>query len=65
MTSQEFHDRYYDNMYDNIVSITVRNGTEIRGLFNDEFFEDNSILVDCQVIPICDIIKVELYNDKR
>lgn len=23
--------------------------------------EDNSILVDCQVIPICDIIKVELY----
>lgn len=64
MTSQEFHDKYFDNMYDKIVKITFTNGTMIRGLFNDEFFEDNAILVSCQVIFINDIATMELCGDK-
>jgi len=62
MKSQEFHDKYYDSMYDKLVKITFKNGTEIIGLFNDEFFEENSILVSCQVIDITDIAKMELLK---
>jgi len=62
MKSQEFHDKYYNSMYDKLVKITFKNGTEIIGLFNDEFFEENSILVSCQVIDINDIVKMELLE---
>lgn len=64
MTSQEFHDLYYDEMYDRIVDITMKDRTVIRGLFNDEFYEDRSILVSCQVIPIDDICKMELAENE-
>lgn len=40
----------------------VKNGKVIIGYFNDEFFEDNSILVDCKVIKIKDIDKIELVK---
>ena len=40
----------------------VKNGKVIIGYFNDEFFEDNSILVDCKVIKIKDIDKIEYYK---
>lgn len=46
--SQEFHEKYY-SMYDKIVRITLRDGSERVGLFNDEFYEDSSILVFCKV----------------
>ena len=61
MNSQEFHDKYY-YMYDKQVKIILKDGTMIIGLFNDEFFEDNSILVDCEVIKINDIDKIELVK---
>lgn len=61
MNSQEFHDKYY-YMYDKQVKIILKDGTIIIGLFNDEFFEDNSILVDCEVIKINDIDKIELVK---
>lgn len=61
MKSQEFHDKYY-HMYDQQVKIALKNGKVIIGYFNDEFFEDNSILVDCEVIKIQDIDKIELVN---
>lgn len=60
--SMEFHDRYY-SMYDKIVKITFKDGSERVGLFNDEFYEDSSILVDCDVIKIEDIEKMELVED--
>ena len=41
----------------------VKNGKVIIGYFNDEFFEDNSILVDCKVIKIKDIDKI-IVTDK-
>lgn len=62
MNSQEFHNRYY-HMYDKQVKITLKNGTVIVGLFNDEFFEDNSILVNCKVIKIKEIDKMELVKE--
>lgn len=63
MTSQEFHDKYYDSMYDKNVKITFKNGIEMKGLFNDEFFEDNSILVNCEVVCIDDIVCITLCDD--
>ena len=47
--SEEFHEKYF-TMYDHMVRIFFKNGTEKTGLFNDEFYEDSSILVSCEVI---------------
>lgn len=34
-------------------------------LFNDEFYEDSSILVSCEVIKIEDIERMELVEDEK
>ncbi len=60
--SQEFHDKYYP-MNNKIVKITFKDGSERVGLFNDEFYEDSSILVDYDVVKIEDIEKMELVED--
>lgn len=62
--SEEFHEKYAD-MYDNFVKITFKDGTEKIGLFNDEFYEDSSILVSCEVIKIEDIERMELVVDEE
>ena len=62
--SEEFHEKYAD-MYDNFVRITFKDGTEKVGLFNDEFYEDSSILVSCEVIKIEDIERMELVEDEK
>ena len=35
------------------------------GLFNDEFYEDSSILVSCEVIKIKDIERMGLVEDEK
>ena len=60
--SQKFHEKYYDSMFDKLVKITLKDGAERVGLFNDEFYEDNSILVSCEVIKLADIAKIELVE---
>lgn len=55
--SECFHEQYY-SLYDSLVVVVLKDGTQIQGLFNDEFYEDNSILVDCKVIKIGDIEKM-------
>ena len=62
--SEEFHEKYAD-MYDNFVKIIFKDGTERIGLFNDEFYEDSSILVSCEVIKIEDIERMELVEDEK
>ena len=62
--SEEFHEKYAD-MYDSFVKITFKDGTEKIGLFNDEFYEDSSILVSCEVIKIEDIERMELVVDEE
>ena len=62
--SEKFHEKYAD-MYDNFVRIVFKDGTEKVGLFNDEFYEDSSILVSCEVIKIEDIERMELVVDEE
>lgn len=60
--SELFHQKYY-HMYDKIVKVIFKDGSECVGLFNDEFYEDSAILVSCEVIQIADIERMELVED--
>ena len=62
--SEEFHEKYYDDMYDKNVRVTLKNGQQIVGSYNDEFYEDASVLVNCEVVKIEDIEKVELIGEE-
>lgn len=44
------------------VKVILKNGEEIIGVYNDEFYEESSILVDCFVIEISDIDKIVLIE---
>lgn len=61
--SETFHKQYAD-MYDKIVRIYFTDGSVRIGLFNDEFYDDNSILVSCDVIKIADIERMELFEEQ-
>jgi len=61
--SQEFSNKYYDKMFDKKVKVTLKNGKEIIGYYNDEFYEDCSIFVNYEVIKIADIDKMELVEE--
>lgn len=61
--SQEFHNKYYDNMYDKKVKVILKNGKEIIGYYNDEFYEETSIFVNYEVIKIQDIDKMILIEE--
>lgn len=61
--SQEFHNKYYDKMYDKKVKVSLKNGTEIIGYYNDEFYEDCAIFVNYEVIKISDIETMELVEE--
>ena len=60
--SEAFHKKYED-MYDRLVKVYFQDGTVRIGLFNDEFYEDSSILVSCEVIKIADIKRMELLEE--
>lgn len=59
--SEAFH-KQYEDMYDKFVKIYFKDGSVRSGLFNDEFYEDSSILVNCEVIKIADIERMELLE---
>ena len=61
--SEAFHAQYAD-MYDMFVRIYFKDGSVRIGLFNDEFYDDSSILVSCEVIKIADIEKMELLEEQ-
>lgn len=56
--STAFHQRY-SALYDRPVRVTLKDGTQIVGLFNDEFYECGAILVGCQTLFIADIVRME------
>lgn len=60
--SEEFHNKYYDKMYDKKVKVVLKDGTEIIGLYNDEFYEECSIFVNYEVIKIADIKEMILID---
>ena len=63
--SEAFH-RQYADMYDKFVRIYFKDGSVRAGLFNDEFYDDSSILVSCEVIKITDIyLMVGNYEKKE
>jgi len=50
-------------MYDKIVRVILKSGQQIVGLYNDEFYEEASILVDYEVVKIKDVEKMELIGE--
>ena len=60
--SESFHMQYAD-MYDKLVKIYLKDGSVRIGLFNDEFFEESSVLISCEVIKITDIQKMEVLEE--
>ena len=50
-------------MYDKKVKVVLKDGTEIVGLYNDEFYEDCAIFVNYEVIKIADIETMELLEE--
>ena len=64
--SQRFHDTY-ENLYEHIVVVTLKDGSTVEGGWYDEFFEDASILIstlgpDVKIIKISDIKAMELSD---
>ncbi len=37
---------------------------KMNGLFNDEYYEDSSILVSCEVMRLADIKRMELLEEQ-
>lgn len=64
--SQQFHNKY-ENLYEHIVVVTLKDGTTVEGGWYDEFYEDASILIstlgpDVKIIKISDIQAMELSD---
>ena len=67
MHSEDFHKKYAE-LYDRLVVVTLKDGNTIKGIFADEFNEDESILIspvgnDIYIIEIADIEKLELSTE--
>ena len=58
-----FHYRYYRKMFNKKIMVVLNNGDIIRGVFNAEIPEDESIQVGKQVLKIEDIDLVKLIED--
>lgn len=66
LNSQEFHDKY-SNMLKQKVKVILNSEYVINGHFNDEFYEDNSILINngtLVTIKIEAIKSIELFEEK-
>ena len=59
--SVRFHYDHID-MFNKEVKLTLKDETIIKGLYNDESYEDSSIVVDGKTVKICDIECIELVN---
>ena len=50
-------------MFDKKVRVILKNGKEIIGYYNDEFYEESSIFVNYEVIKISDIDTMDLIEE--
>ena len=57
--SWNFHNKH-EMLYDHLVIVALKNGEIIEGPYCDDFFEDESIRVGCNIIKIADIEKMVL-----
>ena len=62
--SEAFHNKYYDEMYDKKVKVILKDGTEVIGFYNDEFYEICSIFVNYEMIQISNIEKMILLEEE-
>ena len=63
--AEQFHNRYIQ-LYEHIVVVTLIDGTTLEGFYNDDFYEDEEILIslidspNVAIVKIDDIQKMEL-----
>lgn len=66
LSSKEFHNKY-SNMLEHKVKVVLNNDYVINGYFNDEFHEDNSILINNGALVTIKIEvtkNIELFEEK-
>lgn len=56
--AEQFHNRYIQ-LYEHIVVVTLIDGTTLEGLYNDDFYEDEAILISLIDSPNVAIVKIE------
>ena len=61
--NEMFHFKYYKKMFNKKIVVVQSNGDIIRGVFNAELPETDSIQVGKQIIKIKDIDMVNLIKD--
>lgn len=63
--AEQFHNRYIQ-LYEHFVVVTLIDGTTLEGLYNDDFYEDEAILIshinssNVAIVKIDDIQKMEV-----
>ena len=46
--AEQFHNRYIQ-LYEHFVVVTLIDGTTLEGLYNDDFYEDEAILISLYI----------------
>ncbi len=61
--NEMFHFKYYKKMFNKKIVIVLSNGDIIRGIFNAELPEEDSIQIGKRIIKIQDIDMINLIKD--
>ena len=56
--AEQFHNRYIQ-LYEHFVVVTPIDGTTLEGLYNDDFYEDEAILISLINSPNVAIVKID------
>ena len=56
--AEQFHNRYIQ-LYEQFVVVTLIDGTTLEGLYNDDFYEDEAILISLINSPNVAIVKID------
>ncbi len=63
MTNEGFHSKY-SHLIGKSISLTLKTGEVLIGVFNDEFLEANAMLLNHRIIDIKDIKNIEPLIEK-
>ncbi len=61
--NEMFHHRYYKKMFGKYVMIVLSNGDIIKGGYNAEIPEENSVKIGSRIIKIEDIELIKIIED--
>lgn len=62
--NEMFHYRYYKRMFNKYVMVVLRNGDIMRGNFNAELPEVDSVKIGSRIVKIEDIDLIKLIEDE-